>query len=102
MRNIFILAGLIAVLTAAPAFAGSTSKEESIGIGLGATIGGIAGGPVGAIVGAALGAKIGDKMNQSETEVEILSTSLQASQNRVNELERDIISERTKAALAAT
>jgi len=90
MRNKIILAGLIATLTAAPAFAGSTSKEEGIGVGAGAVIGGFAGGPVGIILGAAFGAKIGDAMHQRDTEVERLSTSLQGSRNRVIELERDI------------
>ena len=90
MRSKIILAGLIAILTAAPAFAESSSREESIGVGLGAAIGGIAGGPVGMVLGAAFGARIGDKMHQRDTEVEQLSASLQGSQQRVNELERDI------------
>ena len=90
MRNKIILAGLIAALTAAPAFAESASREEGIGVGLGATIGGIAGGPVGIILGAAFGARIGDEMHRRDTEVEQLSASLQGSQDRVHELERDI------------
>ena len=90
MRNKIILAGLIATLAAAAAFAESPSKEEGIGVGLGATIGGIAGGPVGIIVGAAFGAKIGDAMHQRDNEVDRLSASLQGSQKRVNDLERDI------------
>ena len=91
MRNKIILAGLIAALTAAPAFAESPSREEGIGVGLGATIGGIAGGPVGIILGAAFGARIGDEMHRRDTEVEQLSASLQGSQSRVNELERDVV-----------
>ena len=90
MRHKIILAGLIATLTAAPALAESTSREEGIGVGLGATIGGIAAGPVGIILGAAIGAKIGDGMHERNTEIDSLSASLQGSQNRVNELERDI------------
>jgi len=90
MRSKIILAGLIATLTAAPAFAESTSRDEGIGVGAGAVIGGFAGGPVGIILGAAFGAKLGDAMHQRDTEVDRLSTSLQGSQQRVNELERDI------------
>lgn len=90
MRSKIILAGLIATLAAAPAFAESSSREEGIGVGLGAVIGGIAGGPVGMILGAAFGARIGDEMHQRDTEVEQLSASLQGSQHRVNELERHI------------
>ncbi len=90
MRSKIILAGLIATLTAVPAFAESSSREEGLGIGLGATIGGIAGGPVGMVLGAAIGARIGDEMHQRDTAVEQLSASLQGSQRRVNELERDI------------
>ena len=91
MRNKIILTGLIAVLAAAPAFAESSSKEEGIGVGVGAVIGGIAGGPVGLIVGAALGAKLGDELFQRDTEIDQLSASLQGSQSRVNELERDVV-----------
>ena len=90
MRNKTILAGFIAILTAAPAFAESASREEGVGVGLGATIGGIAGGPVGIILGAAFGAKLGDEMHQRNEAVESLSASLQGSQNRVSELEQDI------------
>jgi outer membrane protein OmpA-like peptidoglycan-associated protein len=85
-----ILAGLIAALTAAPAFAEGTSKEESIGVGAGAVIGGFAGGPVGIILGAALGAKLGDEMYQRDTEIDHLSASLQGSKEQVTKLERDI------------
>jgi len=90
MRNKIILAGLIALMTAAPAFAEGGSKEEGIGVSLGATIGAFAGGPAGFIVGAALGAKLGDQMHQRDEEVDSLSASLQGSQNRVNELEGDV------------
>jgi len=90
MGHKIILAGLIAALTAAPAFAEKSSRDENIGIGLGATIGTIAGGPIGLIVGAVLGAKVGGEMNQRGEEVQQLTDSLQGSQRRVNELERDI------------
>ena len=92
MRNKIILTGLIAVLAAAPAFAESASKEESIGVSAGAVIGVIAGGPVGLVVGAALGAKLGEEFFQRDTEIDQLSASLQGSQSRVNELERDVVS----------
>ena len=91
MRNKIILTGLIAILAAAPAFAESASKEESIGVSAGAVIGVIAGGPVGLIVGAALGAKLGEEFSQRDTEIDQLSASLQGSQSRVNELERDVV-----------
>ena len=91
MRNKIILTGLIAILAAAPAFAESASKEESIGVSAGAVIGVIAGGPVGLVVGAALGAKLGEEFFQRDTEIDQLSASLQGSQSRVNELERDVV-----------
>ncbi len=91
MRNKIILTGLIAILAAAPAFAESASKEESIGVSAGAVIGVIAGGPVGLVVGAVLGAKLGEEFFQRDTEIDQLSASLQGSQSRVNELERDVV-----------
>ncbi len=91
MRNKIILTGLIAVMAVAPAFAESASKEESIGVSAGAVIGGIAGGPVGLVVGAVLGAKLGEEFFQRDTEIDQLSASLRGSQDRVNELERDVV-----------
>ncbi len=91
MRNKIIMAGLIATMAAAPAFAESASKEESIGVSAGAVIGAIAGGPVGLVVGAAFGAKLGEEFFQRDTEIDQLSASLQGSQSRVNELERDVV-----------
>jgi outer membrane protein OmpA-like peptidoglycan-associated protein len=91
MRNKIILTGLIAVLAAAPAFAERSSKEEGIGVGVGAVIGGIAGGPVGLVLGAALGAKLGDGYFQRDTEIDQLSSSLRGSEDRVIELERDVV-----------
>jgi outer membrane protein OmpA-like peptidoglycan-associated protein len=90
MGKKFIVAGLIATLAAAPAFAEKSSKVENIGIGLGATIGAVAGGPIGLVIGAAFGAKVGGEMNQREMAVEELTSSLQGSQRRVSELEGDI------------
>ncbi len=91
MRNKIILAGLIAVMAAAPAFAERASKEESIGVGAGAAIGVIAGGPIGLVVGAALGAKLGEEFFQRDTEIDRLSASLRGSEDRVIELERDVV-----------
>jgi len=85
-----IFAGLIAALAAAPVYAESTSKEESIGVGAGAVIGVVAGGPIGMVLGAALGAKLGDEMYQRDTEIDQLSASLQGSQDRVSTLEGNI------------
>jgi len=90
MGHKIILAGLIAALSAAPAFAEKSSRDENIGIGLGATIGVIAGGPIGLIVGSVLGAKVGGEMNQRGEEVHQLMDSLQGSQQQVNKLEQDI------------
>jgi len=92
MRNKIILLGLVASLITAPAFAdgaGST-KEENIGVGVGAAIGAIAGGPVGLIIGAAFGARVGDEFHERNTEVDSLSSSLSGSKRRVLQLENDI------------
>ncbi len=91
MRNKIILTGLIAVMAAAPAFADSASREESIGVSAGAVIGGIAGGPVGLVVGTVLGAKLGEEFFQRDTEIDQLSASLRGSEDRVIELERDVV-----------
>lgn len=90
MRKKIILLGLITSLSFGPAFAGESSKEENIGVGLGATIGAVAGGPVGLIVGAALGAKVGDGYHQRNEKVESLSASLNSSQARSAQLENNI------------
>jgi outer membrane protein OmpA-like peptidoglycan-associated protein len=42
-------------------------------------------------VGAVLGAKLGEEFFQRDTEIDQLSASLQGSQSRVNELERDVV-----------
>lgn len=91
MRRKIMLSGIIACLAAGPAMAkGDASKQEAIGVGMGATVGAIAGGPVGLIVGAAIGAKIGDEFHQKDTEVVRLDSSLKSSQSRVAELERNV------------
>ena len=92
MRNKIILLSLVAGLIATPAFAdgAGSSKEESVGVGVGAAIGAIAGGPIGMIVGAAFGAKVGDEFNERNTEVDTLSASLNGSKSRVSQLEGDI------------
>ncbi len=89
MRNLLVMLALSGCLAAAPAHA-SPSKEENIGVTTGAVIGGLAGGPVGVIIGAAFGAKIGDEFHERNSEVDSLSTSLQGSTTRVDELEQDI------------
>ncbi len=86
-----ILAGLITALAAAPAFAASPSKEENIGVGVGAVLGAIAGGPVGFIIGAAAGAKLGDEFNVRNTEIDDLTASLEGSQDEISRLERNIV-----------
>jgi outer membrane protein OmpA-like peptidoglycan-associated protein len=90
MRNKIIIAGIVACLTAAPAFAATASKQEKIGVGVGATIGAVAGGPIGLMVGAAIGAKIGDDYHQQDETVDHLSTSLNRSNGQVAQLEGDI------------
>ncbi len=92
MRNKIILFGLVASLITTPAFAGgaSSTKEENIGVVVGAAIGAIAGGPVGLIIGAAFGAKVGDEFNERNAEVDSLSWSLSGSKRRVLQLENDI------------
>ena len=92
MRNKIILFSLVFSLTAVPAFANGagSSKEESVGVGVGAAIGAIAGGPIGMIVGAAFGAKVGDEFNERNTEVDSLSSSLTSSKSRVSQLKGDV------------
>lgn len=68
----------------------AASKEENIGIGSGAVVGALAGGPVGFIIGAAIGAKLGDNAHKKSERIGSLQSSLQASQQSVATLERDI------------
>ncbi len=65
MRNKNLAVALLACLIATPALAeGTTSKRESIGLGVGGIIGAVAGGPVGFIVGAGVGGKFGDELDK--------------------------------------
>jgi outer membrane protein OmpA-like peptidoglycan-associated protein len=77
-------------LAATPVFAKSASKEEKVGVGLGAVVGAVAGGPVGVIIGAALGAKVGDGYYQRDEKVDGLTASLHGSESRAARLEADI------------
>ncbi|MDX1517235.1 MAG: OmpA family protein [Woeseiaceae bacterium] len=77
-------------LAASPAQASTASKEEAIGVGTGGIVGAIAGGPAGFIVGAAIGAKIGDTLHKKDSEIETLSTTVDASQSTIDELRADV------------
>jgi outer membrane protein OmpA-like peptidoglycan-associated protein len=91
MRTRITLLAIAACLAAGPAFAGTkASKEETIGVGVGATVGALAGGPIGFVIGAAIGARLGDEFHQKDEKVESLSGSLQASTERVQQLESDV------------
>jgi outer membrane protein OmpA-like peptidoglycan-associated protein len=85
-----ILLGLLASVIAMPAFAGSASREENTGVGVGAVIGGVVGGPVGAMVGAAFGAKVGDEFRQRNETIESLNTSLDGSKEQLVALQHNI------------
>lgn len=90
MRNKIMLTGLITCLAAGPVFADKASREENVGVGVGATVGAIAGGPVGLIIGAAFGAKIGDGYHERNEQVDALSSSLEGSEDRASRLERNV------------
>jgi outer membrane protein OmpA-like peptidoglycan-associated protein len=91
MGNKLLVTGIIACLAASPAWAANNaSKQETIGVGMGATVGALAGGPVGLIIGAAIGAAIGDEFHRKEQEVVALDSSLTSSRSRVAELERSV------------
>jgi outer membrane protein OmpA-like peptidoglycan-associated protein len=88
MQRSIIIIGLCACLAAGTANADSdSSKEETIGVGLGATIGAVSGGPVGAIIGAAIGAKFGDNYHRKNEQVADLRASLDDSGRRVSKLQ---------------
>ena len=87
-----ILLSLLASCFSVPAFADSSSKEEAAGLGLGVVIGAAAGGPFGAIVGAAIGGTLGDELYRRDQEAETLAASLQGSQSRVAQLEKNVMS----------
>lgn len=91
MRTKLTVITLATCLAAGPAFAAdNASKEETIGIGVGATVGALAGGPFGFVIGAAVGAKIGDEFHDKGKQVESLTGSLQASTSRVEALEGEV------------
>lgn len=91
MHRTLLLTGIIACLAAGPAAAGNkASKQETIGVGMGAAVGALAGGPFGFVVGAAIGAKLGDEFHQKDVEVARLDSSLKISENRVTQLEGDV------------
>jgi outer membrane protein OmpA-like peptidoglycan-associated protein len=70
--------------------ANQASKQETIGVGMGATVGALAGGPVGFILGAAIGAKIGDEFHRKDVQVVQLDNSLKSSRSRIVELEMNV------------
>lgn len=91
MRKKLLASGIIACLVAGPVTAATNaSKQETIGVGMGATVGALAGGPIGLVVGAAVGAKLGDDFHQKDVEVVRLDSSLKSSQSRVSELEKSV------------
>lgn len=90
MRNKMIIAGIVTCLIGSQALAATPSKEENIGVGVGATIGAIAGGPVGLVVGAAVGAKFGDSTHRRNAEFDNLSVSLTDSEAKVARLQGNI------------
>lgn len=85
-----IIIGVLLVVLAAPALA-TASREENIGVGVGAAVGGLAGGPVGAMLGLAIGAKLGEAFHFKKDEVERLSTDLQAASGHVADLEQALV-----------
>ena len=91
MHRKLLLTGIIASLAAGPVMAGNNaSKQETIGVGMGAAVGALAGGPFGFVVGAAIGAKLGDEFHQKDVEVARLDSSLKSSKSRVMELEENV------------
>jgi outer membrane protein OmpA-like peptidoglycan-associated protein len=91
MRNKILFIGILASLIAIPAMAvGTTSKKETVGVGVGGVIGAVAGGPVGFIVGAAFGAKLGDEFYKKDSEVTSLSQTLAGSREKILELESSV------------
>lgn len=90
MRNKLIIAGIATCLIGSQTLAAQPSKEENIGVGVGATIGAIAGGPVGLVIGAAVGAKFGDSTHQKNAEFNSMSASLGESEAKVAKLQNNI------------
>ena len=91
MRTTISVITLLALTAATPAFADQASKQETLGVGTGAVVGALAGGPIGFIVGAAIGAKLGDTLHQKNTRIDTLSGSLEQSEIKVVELERNML-----------
>mgnify|MGYP001826959880 CR=1 FL=1 len=91
MRNsVIALIAIACLVAAAPGEAAPRSaKNESIGTGSGAVIGAVAGGPVGFIIGAAIGAKVGETIDRKNESIVDLQNSVDHSQSRVAQLERD-------------
>lgn len=91
MRNTLWTVTALALIAAAPAAsADQASKEETIGVGLGAVIGAAAGGPVGFVIGAGIGAKIGDEFHNRDDEIDSLNATLEDTATTVRELESDL------------
>jgi outer membrane protein OmpA-like peptidoglycan-associated protein len=82
-----IVAGVLICMVAAPTLA-AASREENIGVGVGATLGGIAGGPLGAMLGVAVGARLGEAFHFKQEEIERLAGDLRASTTQVADLEQ--------------
>lgn len=91
MRRTLLVTTSLVLLASGSAHAGNnSSKEEAIGVGLGATIGSVAGGPIGGILGAAIGAKFGDSFHNKNERVSELEGSLAQSSARNAELQRTV------------
>jgi outer membrane protein OmpA-like peptidoglycan-associated protein len=90
MRTKLTVISIITCLSAGPVAADKASKQETVGVGMGATVGALAGGPVGLLLGAAIGAKIGDEFHQKDVEATMLDSSLRASRGRIAELEENV------------
>jgi outer membrane protein OmpA-like peptidoglycan-associated protein len=90
MRNTIIVITVLLALAVTPATAKDrASKQESVGVGVGAAIGAVAGGPVGLLLGAAVGAKLGDTLFAKDEELAQMTQSARVSEVRVAELQKD-------------
>lgn len=81
--------GVLLFVVAVPAMA-TASREENIGVGMGAAVGGLAAGPLGAMVGVAIGAKLGEAFRLKNDDIERLSGELQNSASQVVELQHAV------------
>lgn len=84
-----IAIGVLLFVVALPAMA-TASREENIGVGVGAAVGGLAAGPLGAMVGVAIGAKLGEAFHTKNDDIERLSGELQNSASQVVELQHAV------------